>query len=1152
MKKYYFLPLCILLSLFFLNHSEVIAQQNTDYYQTLVNQEFQRIQAENQLADFLTDTEVSSISYSAGTERTLVYIRHTINGVPIDGAVSIMAFDKKDDLKYERISKRIDLKKSTQPAADFRLNQQQAEDEALLFLSKRKNTILENAPSFVKEPIKTQKIYYPQNNDYVPAYKIEVFINLEQVELITIDAITGEVLDAFNMVLNCSFDTPTQAGSINTESDDTAGMAVDSFMYNVAALPEENIIANGRELIPSPADSLASKIGWHNVAEYMPGKPNILEGNNIRVYLDRNGDMIKDDTIFPNADGNFDFPLDLSKEPEAYYETSMTQLFVTNNQIHDILYHNYFDEEAGNYQVVNFESDRPAEDPVIVFGQSQAGVPGGARNNAIFYPSADGNVGWMMMYIWGFETEEGLTVIKPEEIEGTYTISESTFAPGVSDNPVEGYVTLVDDGQGNPADGCETLLNAEEIEGKIALIDRGECPFSEKALRAEQAGAIAVIIVNLDGNDVLTMDGDDMVNIPVIMVGRDDGNLLKEHIDELYVSLGPDSTSGPNYRDGALDNTVPIHEYGHGISNRLIGGPDNVYCMQNDEQMGEGWSDILALILTMNESNYTVESRHMGAYAYTGTTNEGGIRNKIYSPDMSINSYTYKDIFYTGGSPHNLGEVWATFLWDMTRALVDLEGFDPDLINGEGGNRIALQLIVEGLKYTECSPGFIDGRDGILAADEALFNGKYSCLIWNVFARRGVGYYAMQENTDNRTTGLEEFSPNPYCDARIKVDKIVPEYAQPGDTVEVELLVFNHTDSSSGEITLLDSIPVNAEFIASSGEYELDYENSGRLSSTIDNIAVDDTLLYTYTYRLNNVENSIYHWDNHFEARDSFDNYFSANNLTGSLMVRWDPDIGKDSTGAILIQGNNTSEQVVEFNEAIHVEGDLPVIVIEHNYEIEAFRSGGYIEYSFDGENWDIVDSALVTGPYDLKVRGNNIPDHYRFAYSGDSDWRKTAIDMSPWIGNNVYLRFRFITSVFGREYWRVNSISFIDALAHNTEVCIETENSGSCYSAPGLGTIVMGKIVTDTVSTHNPYMTDEIKIHPQPFNDVFTMEIPEEILNEVQSMKIYDNEGHMIYHVKNNDILQKSIDASEWTPGIYYLQIDSKESRMTKKLLKQ
>ncbi|MBK8433366.1 MAG: M36 family metallopeptidase [Chloroflexi bacterium] len=50
------------------------------------------------------------------------------------------------------------------------------------------------------------------------------------------------------------------------------------------------------------------------------------------------------------------------------------------------------------------------------------------------------------------------------------------------------------------------------------------------------------------------------------------------------------------HRDGAFDAGIVVHEYGHGWSNRLTGGPSNVSCLQNSEQMGEGWSDYLTIV----------------------------------------------------------------------------------------------------------------------------------------------------------------------------------------------------------------------------------------------------------------------------------------------------------------------------------------------------------------------------------------------------------------------------------------------------------------------------------------------------------------------------------------------------------------------------
>ena len=56
-------------------------------------------------------------------------------------------------------------------------------------------------------------------------------------------------------------------------------------------------------------------------------------------------------------------------------------------------------------------------------------------------------------------------------------------------------------------------------------------------------------------------------------------------------------TGGTPQRDGDVDNGIIVHEYGHGISNRLTGGGGGG-CLGNAEQMGEGWSDYYGLMFT--------------------------------------------------------------------------------------------------------------------------------------------------------------------------------------------------------------------------------------------------------------------------------------------------------------------------------------------------------------------------------------------------------------------------------------------------------------------------------------------------------------------------------------------------------------------------
>lgn len=84
---------------------------------------------------------------------------------------------------------------------------------------------------------------------------------------------------------------------------------------------------------------------------------------------------------------------------------------------------------------------------------------------------------------------------------------------------------------------CSKLkLSNEEIKGKIMIVERGDCTFVDKARKAQEAGAIAVIVAdNVPGSSAsdqpmfaMSGDGKDDVKIPVVFIFTEDAKILEK------------------------------------------------------------------------------------------------------------------------------------------------------------------------------------------------------------------------------------------------------------------------------------------------------------------------------------------------------------------------------------------------------------------------------------------------------------------------------------------------------------------------------------------------------------------------------------------------------------------------------------------------
>ncbi|KAJ1963253.1 hypothetical protein GGI12_002159 [Dipsacomyces acuminosporus] len=199
--------------------------------------------------------------------------------------------------------------------------------------------------------------------------------------------------------------------------------------------------------------------------------------------------------------------------------------------------------------------------------------------------------------------------------------------------------------------------------------------------------------------------------------------------------------TSPN-RDGDFEQDIVAHEFTHGISNRLTGGPSNTNCLNDLESggMGEGWSDTVANLLRIKAGDTRSRNLIMGQYAFGR-----GIRNYPYSTSTTTNPETYGYIDDSSYQEvHAVGEVWAEILYEVIWNLNDAHGIASDLFSHDltKGNTLALQLILDGMKLQPCNPDFIAARDAIIQADVNLTGGQNKCAIWKGFAKRGLGVNA--------------------------------------------------------------------------------------------------------------------------------------------------------------------------------------------------------------------------------------------------------------------------------------------------------------------------------------------------------------------------------------------------------------------------
>lgn len=1036
---------------------------------------------------------------------------------------------------------------------------------------------LYTAPSLAGRGATVRLVYYPIDDKLVLAWDVH-FIHKDDLKSWNsfIDVTTGMAYSQVDLSSSCLFEAQEEAtqshehhshNCTSTHGVQSMTLSGDGATYHVFALPVESPIHGDRTLLVDPADPTYSPYGWHDLDGIEGAETNNTTGNNATVYLDRDADGAPDREVTDDGALVFDYPYDPTLEPDTYADASTVNLFYMVNRFHDILAGHGFDEAAGNFQVTNYTGQGQGNDEVIAYAQYDGGRS--EINNANFSPARDGDNGYMRMFLWNSRDDISLfNVVSPASIAGPRQSFTAAFGAEIDENPLTGELVLVDDGVGYTADACQPIMNEAEIAGKIALIDRGICEFGSKILKAERSGAIAAIIcnnvpANFGGQMGAGAEGN-QVTIPSVLINLEDCKLIKQYLDGgVTITLQKPADDGqPEFVDGTLDNGIVAHEFGHGVSNRLTGGPSVIGCLSNysiggrdeGEQMGEGWSDFFAIALTVEPGDQGADPRGIGNYAVRTGVDGKGIRSFPYSTDMSVNPLTYYNI-YDESVPHGVGTVWCTMLWDMFWLMVDKYGYDSDMVNGDGGNNRAIRLVVEGMKLQVCNPGFIDGRDGILAADRVLYGGENQLLIWTAFARRGLGFYADQGSSSLVGDGREDYSLPPRLVPTIKIEKHMTPNIVKGEQITVRLHLANDTDTSLIAFKVYDDLPdgttADLSSLPAGGDVSAVVEGQ-QIVWSIAQLNPGDTLSLICKLNTPPVPSRLIVHDG-FESESTLDNWQPYAHQ-GNNFFEWngaDPISGDYSWEMYDIQNNN-DQQLYGLTE-YELKANKPVVRFTHMFSTDAGSDGGLFELSQDFFESSVdARDYIFRGGYNNVLRRGGFVAGSRWAWSGEQPQPLTSyIDLSAYRDQKVNFAWHFgsddnVTSSF----WRIDDFEIFDALNYNSQACIEIAGSSStlCAQAAEWGTIVEPEVVVATDDHH--LASRGIGLSPNPARDILLISLMDQSISEI---RIFNGIGQMVHQISVDRWGESiQVDISDWSAGQYRIQALAKEATYVETLIVQ
>lgn len=922
------------------------------------------------------------------------------------------------------------------------------------------------------EALRVRPVVYAMPDGLFSAYHVELAVQRDEgptsaVFAYVIDATKGNVLFRKNLTEDAAFSYRVYAEP-NLPHRFLEGPQGDAWLPHPTARYEPFVTQTSTaSLVTLEYGPIATRDPW------LPHDATETNGNNVDAYADLaepdglNGTDFRAQVTSPRT---FDYTHRAEAQPDLSQEAAIVQLFYINNYLHDWFYDRGFDERAGNAQRSNYGRGGQEDDNLRAEVQDYSGT-----DNANMSTRADGARPRMQMYVWTARSHASISIASPSSLAGDFVAGTARFGP--ADVSASGVLAVVDDGTGDPLDGCQPYVNTSSVAGRIALVARNNCNFLVKAQNAEAAGALGVVMTdNRFGWVPPDMNNSDPTSMAMVSVTEELGDRIRARIaaDE-PVSVTIRAVGRPD-KDSSLDAVIVSHEWGHYLSNRLVANASGLSQLQA-RGMGEGWGDFVGLLMASSEDDALVPANVDWSGSFGVGVNSSykhpyfGIRRMPYSVDFAKNALTFRMIAedeplptslpiyfgWTGAgnsAVHRTGEVWATMLWEAYVVLLR----DPRHTFDDAKDRMS-RYLVAGLEATPVDPTFVEARDAMLsvayANDPVDFRSMYEA-----FARRGLGLGAVapdRAGTDHRPV-VESFDVGNaveifdvllddealFCDRDGVLDA--------GETGRLRVAVKNvgiaalanatarvSTDDPrvsfpNGDVVNLPSflpfevaeVELRLSLTGSTDIHEVTFD----IEIAAPSLTATSTLTGSATFRVNSdavanasttddVESPASPWlptlDNSLEASQPCERIA----ITASEHRWFCPNVGAPADlylTSLPITVSSTGAFTIAF---------------DHRYDIEDGWDGAILELSDDaGMSWVDV-GALASPPYDGALRDDTPnPLEARDAWTGNNPsypaFDRVFVDLQDaYQGQTVVVRFRIgsDTAVSGAG-WEIDDIT--------------------------------------------------------------------------------------------------------------------------------